>query len=396
MLSVFRKLDKLYAEIVPRFQEYGFRPPSAGVVARELSEKILVFRKPPLGRGGGVGHRRSRRPRVTVPRFALATGPPTRFAEAQDKMPVPDFQSLMLPALKALAGHREVPISDVRQHVAAAERLTTEDLREMLPSGRQSLFMNRVSWAVMYLGRAGLTARVRRGVWRVTEDGTRLLDNPPSRIDMSYLRRYPAYVAWRTGQNVPPSSSGEAVSSSLSDGSTDTPEEALEKTARQLRELLESEVLERVRQAAPEFLEKVVIDLLIAMGYGGGDARMGRVTGRSGDGGIDGMIKEDALGLDEVYVQAKKYADGNTVGDGALRNFAGAIDAAGTTKGVFVTTAGFTRAAKEYVARSPKRIVLIDGEELARLMIQHDVGVRMRVRYEIKRIDEDYFDQDAL
>ena len=311
-------------------------------------------------------------------------------------MPVPDFQSLMLPALKALAGHREVPISDVRQHVAVAERLTTEDLREMLPSGRQSLFMNRVSWAVMYLGRAGLTARVRRGVWRVTEDGTRLLDNPPSRIDMSYLRRYPAYVAWRTGQNAPPSSSGEAVSSSLSDGSTDTPEEALEKTARQLRELLESEVLERVRQAAPEFLEKVVIDLLIAMGYGGGDARMGRVTGRSGDGGIDGMIKEDALGLDEVYVQAKKYADGNTVGDGALRNFAGAIDAAGTTKGVFVTTTSFTRAAKEYVARSPKRIVLIDGEELARLMIQHDVGVRMRVRYEIKRIDEDYFDQDAL
>ena len=132
------------------------------------------------------------------------------------------------------------------------------------------------------------------------------------------------------------------------------------------------------------------------MGYGGGDATMGRVTGRSGDGGIDGTIKEDALGLDEVYVQAKKYADGNTVGEGDLRNFAGAIDAAGTTKGVFVTTAGFTRAAREYVARSPKRIVLIDGEELARLMIQHDIGVRMRVRHDIKRIDEDYFDQEAL
>ena len=132
------------------------------------------------------------------------------------------------------------------------------------------------------------------------------------------------------------------------------------------------------------------------MGYGGGNAAMGRVTGRSGDGGIDGTIREDALGLDEVYVQAKKYGDGNAVGEGDLRHFAGAIDAAGTTKGVFVTTAGFTRAARDYVARSPKRIVLIDDAELARLMVQNGVDVRTRVRHEIKRIDEDYFDQEAM
>ena len=167
-------------------------------------------------------------------------------------MPVPDFQSLMLPALKALAGDDEVPISDVRQHVAAAALLTPEDMREMLPSGRQSVFMNRVSWAVMYLGRSGLTERVRRGVWRVTRDGAKLLADPPPRIDMNYLRKYPAYVAWRTGKNAS-SSSGETVPSSLSDGATDTPEEALEKAARQLREVLEAEVLERVRQAAPDF-----------------------------------------------------------------------------------------------------------------------------------------------
>ena len=309
-------------------------------------------------------------------------------------MPVPDFQSLMLPALKALAGGREAPVSEVRERIAAAERLTVDDVREMLPSGRQSVFVNRVSWAVMYLGRAGLTERVRRGVWRLTGEGERLLADPPSRIDMNYLRKYPAYVAWRTGKSTP-SSSGEAVSS-MSDGSTDTPEEALEKAARQLRDALEAEVLDRVREAPPSFLEQVVIDLLIAMGYGGGDAAMGRVTGRSGDGGIDGTIKEDALGLDEVYVQAKKYADSNTVGEGDLRNFAGAIDAAGTTKGVFVTTASFTSAARDYVARSPKRIVLIDGEELARLMVTHNIGVRTRVRHEIKRIDEDYFDQEAV
>ena len=144
------------------------------------------------------------------------------------------------------------------------------------------------------------------------------------------------------------------------------------------------------------FLERVVVDLLIAMGYGGGDAAKGRVIGRSGDGGIDGTIPEDALGLDEVYVQAKRYVDGNAVGEGDLRKFAGAIDAAGTTKGVFVTTAAFTRAARDCVARSPKRIVLIDGEKVARLMIQHGVGVRTRVHHEIKRIDEDYFDQEAM
>ena len=158
-----------------------------------------------------------------------------------------------------------------------------------------------------------------------------------------------------------------------------------------IRELRQAETA-----AGREIAERVIIDLLIAMGYGGGDAAKGRVTGHSGDGGIDGTIREDALGLDEIYVQAKKYADGNTVGVDALRNFAGAIDTAGTTKGVFVTTASFTKAAKDYVARSPKRIVLIDGEELARLMVQHGVGVRTRVHHEIKRIDEDYFDQEAL
>jgi restriction system protein len=140
----------------------------------------------------------------------------------------------------------------------------------------------------------------------------------------------------------------------------------------------------------------VVVDLLIAMGYGGGDAAMGRVTGRSGDGGIDGTIKEDTLGLDEVYIQAKRYAADNTIGAKDLRNFAGALDAAGTTKGVFVTTATFTSAAKDYVKRSPKRIVLIDGEELARLMVEYDIGVRTRIRHAIKRIDEDYFEQEAL
>ncbi len=309
-------------------------------------------------------------------------------------MPIPDFQSLMLPALKALADGTETQISEMRARIAAAEGLTPEDVREMLPSGLQPVFTNRVSWAVIYLGQAGLLEKVQRGVWRLTAEGMQLLANAPPLIDMNHLRNYPAYVAWRTGKETP-SSSGDAAPAQP-DESADTPEEVLDRAVQQLRDAMEADVLNRVRKAAPAFLEQVVVDLLIAMGYGGGDAAMGRVTGRSGDGGIDGTIREDALGLDEVYVQAKKYADGNTVGESDLRNFAGALDAAGTTKGVFVTTAGFTHAARDYVARSPKRIILIDGQELARLMVAHDVGVRRKIQYEIKRIDEDYFDPEDV
>ena len=309
-------------------------------------------------------------------------------------MPIPDFQSLMLPALKALTDGMETRISEVRARIATAEGLTPEDLGEILPRSRQPVFTNRVSWAVVYLGRGGLLERVQRGVWRLTEEGKSLLGNAPPRIDREYLRNYPAYVAWRTGKSTPSSSGDSTVIPP--DDSADTPEEALHRAVQQLRDALEADVLVRVRKATAAFLEQVVVDLLIAMGYGGGDATMGRVTGRSGDGGIDGTIREDALGLDEVYVQAKRYADGNTVGEGDLRNFAGAIDAAGTTKGVFVTTASFTRAARDYVARSPKRIVLIDGEELARLMVAHDIGVRTRARHQVKWIDEDYFDAEPL
>ena len=309
-------------------------------------------------------------------------------------MPVPDYQSLMLPVLKALADGTETPISEVRARVATAERLTPDDLREMLASGSRTVFVDRVHWAVQYMGRAKLVERIRRGVYRLTAKGNRLLAQAPARVDLEVLRTYPGF--WEgTKKAITPSPRKDAKPAPP-DESTDTPEEAFHRAVQQLRDALEAEVLDRVRKAAPAFLEKVVVDLLIAMGYGGGDAAMGHVTGRSGDGGIDGTIKEDTLGLDEVYIQAKKYADGNTVGESDLRNFAGAIDAAGTTKGVFVTTAAFTSAAKDYVKRSPKRIVLIDGEELARLMVEHDIGVRTRIRRAIKRIDEDYFEQEAL
>ena len=213
--------------------------------------------------------------------------------------------------------------------------------------------------------------RVRSAVYRLTEEGAQFLAQEPSPGDIKLLLKNPP---------VPPPDPPE------------TPEEALDHVVRQLSLELEADVLDQVRQAAPAFLEQVVVDLMIAMCYGDGDDAMGQVTGSSGDGGIDGTIREDALGLDEVYLQAKKYSDGNTVGESALHNFAGAIDAAGAMNGVFVTTSSFTKAARAYVARSPKRIVLIDGDELARLMVKHDIGVRLKMRYEVKRIDEGYFD----
>ena len=307
-------------------------------------------------------------------------------------MPVAGFQQLMLPALRALSDGKEIPISNIREHIVASEGFTPSDLSEMLPSGRQTVFTNRVSWAVIFMERAGLVQRPSRGVYQLADEGRKVLQRAPRLVNLELLREYPSFVEWRKRAN---ESSGTTKDGSEKDQEiTDTPEELMDRADRQLRAELQADVLERIRNAPPEFLERVVVDLLGAMGYGGGDPSMGRVTGGSGDGGIDAAIREDALGLDEVYVQAKKYAEENTVGEAALRNFAGAIDAAGTSKGVFVTTSAFTKAAKNYVQKSPKRIVLIDGEELARLMVVHDVGMRIQHQYKIRRIDEDYFAQE--
>ena len=308
-------------------------------------------------------------------------------------MPVPDFQSLMLPVLKALSDGRETPISEVRENVAAAGELTQEDLGELLPSGRQSVFVNRIAWAVTHMSHAGLIEKIRRGVYRLTREGKSLLAKSPPKIDLKVLQNFSAYVDWRKGKGTSVPSIATVVDHPAD--TSLTPEEEMGRAAGELQDALVDEVLERVQNSEPAFLERVVVDLLIAMGYGGGDSKKGRVTGGSGDGGIDGTIREDALGLDQVYLQAKKNAPENTVGEKDLRNFAGALDAANTTKGVFVTTASFTSSATAYVEKSPKRIVLIDGKELARLMVKNGIGVRRKMQYEVNWIDEDYFDDEG-
>ena len=304
-------------------------------------------------------------------------------------MPVPDVQSLLLPVLEALADGKGLRYVDVRTRLTESLRLTRDDTREMEPSDRYTKLQHHSYWATQHLLRAGLVMPVQRGVFRLTDEGERLLKDPPPRLDLEYVRTLPAYQRW---QNNGRASAADRGSSSSDVVSEVTPEDLVKIAFQRLEGELQSDLLARVCQAPPSFLEQVVIDLLIAMGYGGGDAARGVVTGRWGDGGIDGVIKEDALGLDEIYVQAKKYAEGNTVGEGDVRNFVGAIDVANTAKGVFVTTADFTKSARAYVEKSSKRIVLIDGKELARLMVQYGVGVRTRETYQLQRIDEDYFE----
>ena len=303
-------------------------------------------------------------------------------------MPVPEVHSFLLPYLQTLADGKELRDVEIREHVAESLRLTPTDRQEMMPSGRYTKLNSRVYQAMRHLVRAELV-KSQGGFRQLTPEGKRLLEAPPPHLDLEHVRTLPAYQRWQDRGRA----SGNGGNSSPSDAVSEAPpEEVVENAFQRVEVELQADLLTRVRQSSPSFFEQVVIDLLIAMGYGGGDAARGAVTGRSGDGGIDGAIKEDALGLDEVYVQAKKYAEGNTVGEGDVRNFVGAIDVANATKGVFVTTAGFTKPAKAYVSKSSKRIVLIDGQELARLMVQYGIGVRTRQTYRLKRMDEDYFD----
>lgn len=305
-------------------------------------------------------------------------------------MPVPDFQTLMLPVLRC-AADGEVTVSDCIERIAPLFGLNDDDLNEVLPSGRQTFIANRIHWAKLYMTKAGLVRMIRRGVFTASEEGRRLLATNPARIDKGTLSQYPDYMAWKDKRGEGASGAvGESITRELE---TDiaTPEERMEAGYAELAASLRIEVLERLLDASPAFFEQVIVDLLVAMGYGGGRAEMGKAIGRSGDEGIDGIVKEDPLGLDIVYVQAKRYKPSIVVGRPDIQKFAGSLEGFGATKGVFVTTSSFATSAQEFVQRISKRIILIDGDELARLMIKHDVGVRARITYEIKSVDEDYF-----
>jgi restriction system protein len=307
-------------------------------------------------------------------------------------MAVPDYQSVMLPLLQfAAQKETETSTSEAVEALAKELSLTEDDLKEMLPSGIQTTFFNRVGWASTYMKKAGLLEATRRGFYRITDRGMDLLKKQPKAINVKLLKQYPEFLEF---QQLKGTRIGDNVNDSkrTSDVSTATPSEALEAAYENLRDELADELLARLKKTSPAFFERVVVELLVKMGYGGSRADAGKAIGRSGDGGIDGIIKEDKLGLDVVYIQAKRW-DNNPVGRPDVMQFAGALQAQRANKGIFITTSRFTDDARNYVSQIGSKIVLIDGEQLTGLMIEHDVGVSTVSLYPVKKIDSDYFEE---
>ncbi|MGQ0697149.1 MAG: restriction endonuclease [Panacagrimonas sp.] len=305
-------------------------------------------------------------------------------------MAIPDFQSCMLPLMILASDGKEHRVADAFAKLSQDFGLSEAELAEQLPSGRAPLFYNRVAWAVFYLRKAALLETPRRSYVRITPVGREALTPKPERIDLKFLKRFPAFVEFRSKRV-------EDASAVESDGDQDesavgTPREILETAYQQLRTELASEIAQALKAADPAKFERIVVELLVRMGYGGSLVDAGRAIGRSGDEGIDGVIKEDHLGLDNIYVQAKKWE--NTVGRPEIQKFAGALQGQRARKGVFITTADFSKDAREYVQRIESKIVLIDGKSLCELMIDFNVGVSAMQTFELKRIDLDFFSDD--
>lgn len=298
-------------------------------------------------------------------------------------MAVPDFQSIMLPLLKLIGDKKEHSMRESIEKLGNEFDLTDEDRKALLPSGIQKVFDNRVNWSKTYLKKAGLLENKRRGYFNITDEGLKVLEQNPPKIDINFLMQFPGYVEFRTGGKDKPVTT---------DDTPVTPEEILENSYQNLRNNIAQELLSSVKFCSPEFFEKLVVDLLLNMGYGGSRRDAGEAIGRSGDGGIDGIIKEDKLGLDTIYIQAKKWE--NTVSRPEIQKFAGALQGQQAKKGIFITTSSFSKGAREYANIIDSKVVLIDGEILAQLMIDYDIGVSKIKSYDLKKIDTDYFTEE--
>ena len=302
-------------------------------------------------------------------------------------MAIPDYQSIMLPLLKLASDKKVHSLRTAIEKLAHQFSLTAEEREELLPSGRQATFDNRVGWARTYLKKAELLTSPKRGYFEITARGIDVLKQNPETITWQYLMQFEEFVEFQSPKEKTAVSSTPLVNDKVDD---QTPEEEMETVYQQLREELASELLDAIKGCTPTFFEHLVVDLLVKMGYGGTRKDAGEAIGKSGDGGIDGIIKEDRLGLDIVYIQAKKW-DGNVIGRPEIQKFAGALQGQRARKGVFITTSTFTQHARDFVSRIDSKIVLIDGEQLAQLMIDYDMGVSRIATYDIKRVDSDYF-----
>jgi len=304
-------------------------------------------------------------------------------------MAIPDYQSLMLPVLQAAAkAETSVPVAEAE--IATKFQLSNEDREQMLPSGKQRVLHNRVHWAKFYLTKAGLLESPKRGRFAITPAGQRVLAHPPTNLDTKYLLTIPSFRDFYRGGD----ESQVVVTPADVDPQSATPEEVVEAAYKAVHAALRADLLERILQNSPSFFEQVIIELLVAMGYGGSHRNASEQLGRTGDGGVDGVINEDVLGLDRVYIQAKRYAPGSVVGRPEIQAFTGSLVGLGASKGVFVTTSTFSAQGVEFVSRIPQRVVLIDGRRLTDLMVEHGVGVRSSRVLEFKRLDEDFFAED--
>ena len=307
-------------------------------------------------------------------------------------MAIPDFQTLMLPLLRNLSDGKTQLLKDVVSELADEFQLTADERAALLPSGGAATFSSRASWAKTYLKKAGLVSQSKRGFVEITPSGQSVFENPPIRIDGNYLEQFSAFVEFQSSAKKPAKhASGHHSQQPIEAPSTElTPDEVIESAYSRHWDALADEVIEHVKNCSPAYFEQLVVQLLLKMGYGGSRQEAGEALGRSGDGGIDGIINEDRLGLDAIYLQAKRWE--GSVGEGPIRDFKGALDAKGAQKGVFITTSTFTPAAQQAARTSRSyKIVLIDGPRLAELMIEHDLGVSVAASYHLKRIDSDFF-----
>jgi restriction system protein len=302
-------------------------------------------------------------------------------------MPIPDYQTCMLPFLRFLEDGDEHSLREAEESLAAHFALTPAERAALLPSGQQGIFKNRIGWARTYLKKSGLLESPKRGIFKISDRGAKTLAANPARIDFKYLEQYPEFIEFRDlprpGRDAP--EPAEAITPKT------TPEESIELAHQGLREQLAQELLSRILACSPTFFEQLVVELLVKMGYGGSRKDAGERIGQTGDGGIDGIIKEDRLGLDTIFIQAKRWQ--GSVGRPEIQKFVGALQGQRAKKGVFITTSSYTTEATEYASRIDTKVVLIDGKQLARLMIDFDVGVSVSASYVVKRIDSDYFEE---
>lgn len=304
-------------------------------------------------------------------------------------MTMPTFEQIMPVVLELSSAVKTITIKDVVGSVADHFDLSEDERELLLPSGKQRVIYNRTYWASFDLFKAGLLTKQKKGVYSITQRGRQVLGSDKEKLCRQYLSRFPEYASYIT-----PKKTNGTIKSVETDNTSLTPEERVEAATVELNNVLKAELLDRVLSCSPAFFEKLIIDLMLAIGYGGSLSEAGEHVGKSNDEGVDGVINEDKLGLDRIYLQAKRYAPDNKVGRPALQAFAGSLLGKGANKGVFVSTSSFSKGAIEYVENVPQRIVLIDGDQLTSLMVDHGVGVRTVQQFEIKKLDEDYYGEE--